>query len=379
MSETWGERVAVDSTDDPSSRDDDELTLDDIGVEQPDDIDDDADAGKRKGFFGRHKVFTGFLTLVVLLVGSVVGFGFYLNSKLSNVETYVSQINPTDRVPRYDSPTASGPPALNFLFMGADNSSTTSIANQLAKGKWDKGSMRSDTMMLVHIPSDRSSVYVVSLPRDSWVPVPGYGTDKINAAFSYGGPDLAVQTVEQLTKVHIDHVVMIDWNGFKDLTTALGGVPVSVPGEGVQKLQGQEALDYVRTRKTLPNGDFDRIKRQQNFLRQVMKQTFDSVSITNIGMLTDILSIFTGNTTVDAEFTPSVMRDLAWEMRAVKSSNITFMTVPYSGTGMVGGQSVVNLDSAQCALLFSAIRKDEMQKYVYQYKPQQLGNPDQIN
>ncbi len=367
--------MADDSREDPSYEDDD-LTLDEIGEEAPENS---AGAGTpRRGFIRRHKVLTGFLTLIVLLVGSVVGFGLYLNSKLSGIDTYTSQINPADRVPREDTG-KSGPPALNILMMGADHSDTTSIAQQVASGKWDKGSMRSDTMMLVHIPSDRSAVYVVSIPRDSWVPVPGYGTNKINAAFSYGGPDLAVQTVEQLTNMHIDHVVMIDWNGFKDLTTALGGVEVNIPGEGMQKLQGQAALDYVRTRKTLPNGDFDRIKRQQNFLRQVMKQTFDSVSITNIGMLTDILGIFTSNTTVDSELTPSVMRDLAWEMRGIKSSKIAFMTAPYSGTGMVGDQSVVFLDAQKDALLFAAMKKDEMQKYIQQYQPAQLGNPDQIN
>ncbi|PRZ44003.1 LytR family transcriptional attenuator [Antricoccus suffuscus] len=367
--------MADDSREDPSY--DDDLTLDDIGEEAPEDAA-AAGAPKKKGFVRRHKVLTGFLTLVVLLVGSVVGFGLYLNGKLSNIDTYTSQIDPSNRVPREDTG-KSGPPALNILMMGADHSDAGSIAQQLASGKWDKGSMRSDTIMIVHIPSDRSAAYVVSLPRDSWVPVPGYGTNKINAAFSYGGPDLAVQTVEQLTNMHIDHVVMIDWNGFKDLTNALGGVEVNIPGEGVQKLQGQAALDYVRTRKTLPNGDFDRVKRQQNFLRQVMKQTFDSVSITNIGMLTNILGIFTSNTTVDSAFTPSLMRDLAWEMRGVKSSNIHFMTAPYTGTGMVGDQSVVHLNAEQDALLFAAMKKDEMQKYIQQYKPAQLDSPDKIN
>lgn len=355
----------------------DDLTLDEIGETTAEESASITPI-KKRGFFRRHKVLTGFFTLVVLLVGSVVGFGLYFNSKLSNIDTYTSQLDPSDRVPRVET-TESGAPALNLLLIGADLSSGPSIAQQLAAGKWDSGSMRSDTMMLVHIPSDRSAVYVVSIPRDSWVPVPGYGTHKINAAFSYGGPDLAVQTVEQLTNVHIDHVVMIDWDGFKDLTTALGGVDIDIPGEGVQKLEGQDALSYVRARKTLPNGDFDRINRQQNFLRQVMKQTFDSLSITNIGMLTNILGIFADNTTVDSEFTPSLMRELAWQLRDIKSSDIVFMTAPYAGTGMVGDESVVYLDAQKDAPLFTALRTDQMLKYVHDYKPTELDAPDRIN
>ena len=108
----------------------------------------------------------------------------------------------------------------------------------------------------------------------------GYG--KINAAFAYGGPSLARQTVEQLTGIHIDHLAIIDWAGFKDLTTALGGIRVYIPEtfyddsqritweKGWHDFEGQEALAYVRTRHGLENGDFDRIERQQNFLRATM-------------------------------------------------------------------------------------------------------------
>src|SRR5690606_23003800 len=88
---------------------------------------------------------------------------------------------------------------------------------------------RSDTMMVIHVPADRKSIGLVSIPRDSWVQVPGHGPAKINAAFAWGGPALAVETVENLTDVRIDHVGVIDWEGFKRITDTLGGVTITIP------------------------------------------------------------------------------------------------------------------------------------------------------
>ena len=83
-------------------------------------------------------------------------------------------------------------------------------------------------MMLVHIPADRASVQVMSIPRDSWVAVPGHGDAKINAAYSWGGPTLMIQTVEQLTGVRIDHIALTDFNSFVGITDALGGVEITL-------------------------------------------------------------------------------------------------------------------------------------------------------
>ena len=87
--------------------------------------------------------------------------------------------------------------------------------------------------MIAHIPADRKSVQLVSIPRDTWVPIKDYpysgGYGKINAAFAFGGPETAIDTVEKLTNIPIDHLAIIDWRGFKDLSTALGGVRVYIP------------------------------------------------------------------------------------------------------------------------------------------------------
>lgn len=360
----------------------DELAIDDLVRESDDASDEARGAGthRRKNFFARHKVLTSFLVLIGLLVGGVAGFAFYLNSKLSNVETYVSKIDSKDRVPKADPPAGqSGPPATNILMLGADATSGESIAELVKAGKWDPGAMRSDAMMLVHIPADRSRIYLMSFPRDSWVNIPGRGMDKINAAFSYGGPDLALQTVEQYSQVHIDHVMMIDWDGFKDLTNALGGVTLKEPGVGNVKMNGEQALEYVRTRKSLPNGDFDRVKRQQNFLRQLMSQTVDNISITDPAMLVNILSAITDNTTVDSSFTPSVMRDLAWEMRNFKTSNVSFFTVPTKGTGNEGAASVVYLNDPQCKELFTAVNSGLLPQYMNSHPVDSLPDATNVN
>lgn len=356
------------------------LRLDDLMPERSDSASDSGSDAKpkRANFFARHKVLTAFLVLIGLLVGSVAGFAFYLNSRLSNIDTYVSKIAETDRVPSPPAP-AAGPPPVNILLLGADASSGPSIAQQVESGKWNSGSMRSDAIMLLHIPADRSRIYLMSFPRDSWIDIPGRGMDKVNAAFSYGGPDLALQTIEQYTQVYINHVMMIDWNGFKDLTDALGGVTITEPGVGAVQMDGTKALDYVRTRKSLPNGDFDRVKRQQNFIRQIMAQTVDNISITDPLMLADILTAITDNTTVDSSFTPEVMRNLAWEMRAFKTANVSFLTVPTNGTGMEGAASVVHLDDAQNQQMFQAMKDGQLTQYFTNNKADALPAPGNVN
>ncbi|MBF5081539.1 hypothetical protein F1641_07255 [Quadrisphaera sp. INWT6] len=116
--------------------------------------------------------------------------------------------------------------AMNILVIGSDSRAESAAAEDggTASLDWRAGGQRSDVLVVAHLSADGRTAQVVSLPRDSWVPVPGYGTTKINAAFSYGGAALAVQTVEQLTGVRIDHVAAIDFDGFARVTDALGGV-----------------------------------------------------------------------------------------------------------------------------------------------------------
>jgi LCP family protein required for cell wall assembly len=168
----------------------------------------------------------------------------------------------------------------NWLLVGSDSRQGLTAEQQkdLATGG-DVGSGRTDTILLIHVPSFGSSTptTTVSIPRDSYVPIPGHGKDKINAAFAMGGAPLLTQTVERATGLRLDHYAEIGFSGFADLVDAFGGVtvcpavPISDPLAGIdlpagcQQLDGRNALGYVRTRAT-PRADLDRMVNQ----RQVM-------------------------------------------------------------------------------------------------------------
>ncbi|WP_372514530.1 LCP family protein, partial [Mycobacterium lacus] len=168
----------------------------------------------------------------------------------------------------------------NWLLVGSDSREGLTVDQQkeLATGG-DIGSGRTDTILLVHLPGFGSDAptTLVSIPRDSYVPIPGHGRDKINAAFAAGGAPLLIQTVEQATGLRLDHYAEVGFGAFAGVVDALGGVtvcpaePISDPLAGIdlpagcQNLEGRTALGFVRTRAT-PRADLDRMKNQ----RQVM-------------------------------------------------------------------------------------------------------------
>ncbi len=233
--------------------------------------------------------------------------------------------------------------------MGADNPQRLvkkpTVAELLEDGQWDPGAYRSDTMMVVHIPADRKTAYVVSVPRDSYVPIydaegEQHGKNKINAAFAEYGPFGTWRTIENLSGVHIDHMAVIDYAGFNELTEAIGGVDVFVPQtvydsaqdqewtQGWHHVEGELALKYVRMRHGLLGGDFDRIDRQQNFLRAVLQKTLSDGTIGNPVKLSKVLGAITGHLAVDGDWSTKDLRNLALSLRGLNSKNVRFMTLP---------------------------------------------------
>jgi LCP family protein required for cell wall assembly len=349
-------------------------------------------AGKRRApkraRFYRGRAAMVFAVMAVLLLGACTSLAVYYNAQLGDVDR-IGALTDDGRRP---AELASAKGAMDILLMGTDNGdSGSSIKDELADGHWTPGSYRSDTMMILHITQDRDSAYLVSIPRDSYVKIPGYGHDKINAAFSYGGPLLTQRTVEHLTNVRIDHLVMIDWSSFKDLTTALGGVKVTIPEtftdphndvtwkKGTYNLEGARALQYVRTRYGLTNGDFDRIQRQQNFLRAMLHKMLSQGTVTNPIKLTNVLRVLTDNVTVDGTFDPGEMRDLALSLRGLRGDNVEYLTTPLGSYDTVNGSSVVRLDQVESRALFRSLRHDDIESYLKKYGGDTLPSPEKVN
>ncbi len=319
--------------------------------------------------------------IVVLVLAMVVGGGlWYLTDRyagnIARIPDVFDKLDPATRPDAPDrAPGEEGVP-LTFLLVGSDSRSPEATTGTNATA--DAGSQRSDVIMLLQLSADRTQAFAVSFPRDSYVPVPGYGTTKINAAYSYGGPTLLIQTMEQLTDVRIDHFLAVDFVGFKAITDSLGGVDVRVAEttrafgvtftQGINHLDGDEALAYVRQRYQLPGGDLDRVQRQQSYLRAVMATVTRDNLLTDPGKLDDFLLAVTGSVSVDDELSDLDLVSLAISLRGLNPRNVAFLTIPVAGLGMEGSQSVVYLDEPGSQQLYDYIQQGTLQDHLGEFE-----------
>ena len=300
--------------------------------------------------------------LALVLVGSTAAYVAFLN------HTVTSNVKHQALLP---TPAAgeSAPPKLavakdsqNFLVIGSDSRSV------------DVSGSRSDVIVLVHINNGRSRVDLVHFPRDLYVNIPGHGKDKINAAYSYGGAPLLVRTVENLVRTPIDHVSIIGFEGFKAMTDAVGGVDVfaeessTAPTgnivKGLNHLNGDQALAFVRERHQLSEGDISRGKRQQAFIKALMLKGLSKDVLLNPINLASFADAATKNLTVDNGFSMSDMRSEALQMRNLRGGDIYFTTAPFTGFGTspIGG-SIDILDTVKIQQLSDALAHDDMASY----------------
>lgn len=331
----------------------------------------------------RHPWTTLLLTFVVLLAAAVSAYAIHLNDRLKEVPTF-----PVDPGPSRPAATDTG--GLNFLLAGVDDPQQQ-LEDALQAPEWEPGRFRSDTIMVVHINPDRRAAQVVSIPRDSYVEVPGHGTTKINAAFSYGGPSLFVRTVERLTDLRIDHVMVVDFDGLSSVTDALGGVEITVTSPerkpdgslwttGSHLMDGEEALSYVRQRKSLPGGDFDRVQRQQNYLRAMLEKVEELGLFSNPVTLSRTVESLDAALARDEAMTPKVMRSLAWSLRDLEGDDIRWATAPNNGSATIDGASVVLLDVPQVRRLFRAAKRDHLGAWLRNHPEvaRELPPPDEV-
>jgi LCP family protein required for cell wall assembly len=276
-----------------------------------------------------------------------------------------------------DRPARTPGRAQNWLLVGSDRRAVQATTGLDANEPlWRYGAQRADTIMLVHLPADRGRIYLISFPRDAWVPIQGRGKAKLNAAFSFGGPPLLIATMERLTGVRVDHLAILDFEGFRSMTDALGGVDVQVtrtvwaPAQkvlwpaGTHHLDGARALDFVRQRHNLPGGDLGRIKRQQAFLKALAGQAVERGTLANPLKLNALLEALTKAVSVDASLTISRLRSLALQFRSVRPGDVVFVTAPVAGAGTQGLQSVLYLDRTRGKGLYRALREDTVDEYL---------------
>ncbi len=293
--------------------------------------------------------------MLLLLVLALLGFGVYVDTQLTRVGALKG------------GGSANSSEGTNWLIVGSDSRADLTEQQEQLLATGNVAGERTDTIMLLHTGS--SGTVLVSLPRDSLLAIPGHGKNKLNAAFSFGGPTLLVRTVEQATGLTIDHFAEIGFGGFVDVVNAVGGVDMCLedtikdPKAGIklkagcQELDGETALGYVRTRAT-PRADLDRIEHQREFLAALMNRVSSPTTILNPFRVVALVHALPGALTVDSGDHVWHLLGLALAMRSLSGGGGVRTTVPIGGLDSVGGQSVVRWDNAKAKALFGALAKD---------------------
>lgn len=264
---------------------------------------------------------------------------------------------------------------MNILVIGSDSRENAREQNNQTITTGQQSDQRSDCLMLIHVPADRHQIYGISILRDNWVDIPGYGASKINASLEVGGTPLVVRTVETLLGTHIDHTVMLDFNGFKTLTDGLGGIDVNVAlpftasfethhvfPAGVNHLDGQAALEFVRERYSFVDGDYQRVRNQHTFLQALLTKLRSGIQTP--AEVLGLVNFAANYLTVDQGFDPASVAILAYGLRTVDPGASVFFTLPTAGTGTSpDGQSIVLPDYAGIGEVAAALRDGTLPEY----------------
>ncbi|MFF3645755.1 LCP family protein [Streptomyces sp. NPDC002564] len=285
---------------------------------------------------------------VAVLVLGAGGVGWAAYEKLNGNIT--KDTDAAAELARYEKerPTPLVQDAQNILLLGSD----TRAGKGNRKYGRDPGTQRSDTTILLHLAADRQSATAVSIPRDLMVDIPGCRKPdgsrtqaqfaQFNWAFEFGGTACTIRTVEKLTKIRVDHHMVVDFTGFKDMVDAVDGVQVCIKGPiddtdahvklapGLRTLNGEQALGYVRARKSLGNGsDTDRMDRQQEFLGALVNKVQSNDVLLNPTKLYPVLDAATSSLTTDPGLASlRGLYELVRGMRNIPTERVQFLTVP---------------------------------------------------
>lgn len=300
-----------------------------------------------------------FVALCVLLTG---GAYVYLRYQLGKIKTIdIPQLAD-------DQPGS----VMNVLLVGSDNRSDTTgyLAEEAGKSTEGDRPGLSDTMMVLHVDPKNGTAAILSIPRDLWVTING-SHDRINASFAEGGPPLLIQTIQNNLGIQINHYVEVDLEGFKNIVDTIGGLKIyldapardeksglDLPNAGCVQLDGYQALAYVRSRYyesyeagqwvADPTSDFGRIKRQQDFIRRMMRKAV-SQGLSNPLTLNRLISIGVNNLTIDSTMSTKDMVSVARRFKSLDPNSVDMETLPTTPYTTAGGADVLllNQDAAQ--------------------------------
>jgi LCP family protein required for cell wall assembly len=325
-----------------------------------------ADDGRTRGRGGvptggrrpRRRLRTVLIVILVLLL-LMVGVYFYLDSRLHRLDVIS------------DYPGRPGDtPGTNWLVVGSDSRAGLSSEQRKKLHTGRAAGKRTDSMMLLHIGDHGTTL--VSLPRDSYVPIPGHDPNKLNAAYAFGGPKLLVRTVEQATKIHVDHYAEIGFGGFVGMVDAVGGVDMCIPQpirdtaaglnlkKGCQTLNGPEALGFVRTRHAFASQDLQRVQNQRKFLAALTHKAMSPGTLLNPFRMVPFVLRSTDDFSVDRDDHLYNLAGFAWAMRGLSKGDGLTTTVPLGGNGYspsVG--AYITWSQTGSAELFRALREDQ--------------------
>jgi polyisoprenyl-teichoic acid--peptidoglycan teichoic acid transferase len=283
----------------------------------------------------RKKIILSVLAACILALvayGSYFAYSIYHFSK--NISTAANQAAPQEQVTELTK-VPDKQENINILVVGVD-------AGDFKNNTYRSGAGRTDTIMIFSINQQSNKVSLISIPRDTYVDIPGRGKDKINHAYAFGGMDLSIKTISQFLGIPINHYTKINYEAFTKIVDGLGGVTVDVTedvrsytdnrikvAKGRQKLDGNNAFEYIQTRE----GDISRVQRQQKFVKALADQ---AISVSSIAKLPGILDNISSS--VQTDMSPKEMLELAMNMRSMSPGNMKNEIIP-GQAGMLKGVS----------------------------------------
>lgn len=281
-----------------------------------------------------------------------------------------SSVSRVDDAPGGDRPAQT--PGNTYLLVGSDARDDLTAAERKELGTGSAEGKRTDSIMLVHVPSGGGKSAIISIPRDSFMPIPGSGSNKVNSAYSLGGPALLVETLEQVTDLRIDGYLEIGFGGFNSVVNSLGGVDICVPFDmddpkahinlkkGCQTLDGKNALGFVRARYSDPRGDIGRADRQRQFLAAIMKGAATPSTVLNPFRYWSFTHTAAGAVGVGEDTSMKDASNILLAMRGAGNDSTLSLTVPISDLDyQTSAGSSVKWDTERAQALFTMLREDQ--------------------